>query len=229
MATVAQGRFIDGDTGFRADQVRYSRFVAAAIRDESRMIGTNEGGVLPASCEAIFNGLEKNPDVLMRLAACSVVVKKNGAYPPTLKEPLPRVWFCPMELAHYLELPIDAISEVDVDSMVLAAREIPVKILLDGSQQMTIEIDTKQNGTLIVADTWYREWKASIDGRDHRIEPVWHCFRGVPLEAGLHTIEFRYKPAGFWMGLWISVAAIILLIGINGYSSRSRLLEAYFL
>jgi len=214
VATIAQGRFIDGDTGFRADQVRYSRYVAAAIRAESRMVGTNEGGVLPAGCEAVFEGLEQNPDVLLRLAACQIVVKRSGLQQPLPKEALPRVWFCPAELQHYLQRPISAIAETDVDALILAAKETPVTVLLDETQQLIAEVNTKRKGTFVVADTWYPEWKASLDGVDCGIQRVFHCFRGIPVEPGHHTIELRYQPMRFWISLWVSVAAMIVVFVI---------------
>ena len=103
VAAIGTQRFIDGDTGFSSQEVRYSRCVAAAVRSRTRMIGTNEGGVLPHGCEEVFAALETNPDVTLRMAACRSVLKKNAPLQTSPNEALPRIWFCPDSLQDYAE------------------------------------------------------------------------------------------------------------------------------
>jgi len=47
-------------------------------------------------------------------------------------------------------------------------------------------------------------WKAYIDGKETEIVKVDYCFRGLPLPAGQHTIEFRFEPASKAKGDLIS-------------------------
>lgn len=82
------------------------------------------------------------------------------------------------------------------------------------SQKVEIKADLSQPGILMLNDTCYPGWKAYVDGREAKILNVNYLFRGVLLEEGQHTVEFRYEPASFRLGLLtstVSVAAIIAL------------------
>jgi hypothetical protein len=208
LSKVADGRFLDGDTGFRSDQVRYSRMVAAAIRSKSRMIGTNEGGVLPAGCEYAFRGLEKNQGPFLRVASCSVIVRRTGIARQELDQPLPRIWFCPRGLEHLLQTPVDNLSAEQVDELAEAARKTQVSVIEDGTQRIRINLHPDSPGSLIVADTWYPEWTATVDGSACDIQKAFGCFRSLPVTSESHSVTIACEPKAFRHGRWITFAAV---------------------
>ena len=54
-----------------------------------------------------------------------------------------------------------------------------------------------------------------MDGREEVIRRANLFFRAVPLPAGNHTVEFRYEPRSFTVGLAISAATLVALIVVT--------------
>jgi uncharacterized membrane protein YfhO len=64
-------------------------------------------------------------------------------------------------------------------------------------------------GMLILADTWYPGWIATIDGRPAPIHQAYLALRGVVLERGDHRVEFHYQPASALIGAVMSAVGIL--------------------
>ena len=78
-----------------------------------------------------------------------------------------------------------------------------------------ITIKTKSSGDrlLFLSDTWYPDWKATIDDKtDAPIYKADYAFRAVKVPAGEHTITFRYDDPKYTTGKTISLATNILAI-----------------
>jgi len=75
--------------------------------------------------------------------------------------------------------------------------------------RLTLEVGAKEAADLILADQYAPGWKAELfpSGRELRIVPD-GLFRKVPIEPGQSKILFRYKPLGFRVGLYLSLAAV---------------------
>ena len=63
-------------------------------------------------------------------------------------------------------------------------------------------------------DTYFAGWRCWVDGKESRIYRVNHMFKGVPLAAGQHTVEFRYEPECFRAGLVLTLGTTCLLLGM---------------
>lgn len=58
-------------------------------------------------------------------------------------------------------------------------------------------------------------WTVKVDGvRVKKRSDVDIAFMGVDLNEGEHTIELEYHTRGFWLGVIVSIAGIIMLIVI---------------
>ena len=67
-------------------------------------------------------------------------------------------------------------------------------------------------GMVILTDSWFPGWHATVDGRAAVIEKAYGAFRGVVVDAGDHTIEMRYRPSSVFIGAALTgIAAIIAL------------------
>jgi hypothetical protein len=66
---------------------------------------------------------------------------------------------------------------------------------------------------VVLADRWDIGWKAYLNGRPAPILCVNHILRGVEVPAGAATLQFRYEPASFAWGLWLSVLSLIVCLG----------------
>ncbi|MBI3914833.1 MAG: YfhO family protein [Chloroflexi bacterium] len=86
-------------------------------------------------------------------------------------------------------------------------------------EHVTLRVETDQPGYLILADSWYPGWEATVDGKPAPIYRADYIFRAVALEPGEHEVVFEYRPASFAIGAAISAASLILclVIGIAGF------------
>ncbi len=87
------------------------------------------------------------------------------------------------------------------------------RIVVDGAVRVVIDANSKRAGWLLLADTWYPGWRATVDGRPAPVLRANIAHRAVPLPPGDHRVEFTFRPASTTRGLALSVAGLILLLG----------------
>jgi hypothetical protein len=87
----------------------------------------------------------------------------------------------------------------------------PARIVTDDPQRVVVRARSTRPGVLVLTDTYFPGWKAKLDGRDVPIEQVNYTLRGVPIGAGTHVVEFRYRPLSWRIG-WIT--SLLALIGL---------------
>jgi hypothetical protein len=80
------------------------------------------------------------------------------------------------------------------------ARE--ARLVVDEADRVVVE--TRGGGWLVLADAFYPGWRAFVDGRPAPLYRADGVLRAVPLGPGAHRVEFRYEPAPFRTGLWVS-------------------------
>lgn len=77
------------------------------------------------------------------------------------------------------------------------------------STRILIDVEAEADAVLVLADAYYPGWTAIVNGAQAaEIFPVYHLFRGIQLPAGRHTVEFRYMPRSFTVGLAVSTIAL---------------------
>ena len=84
------------------------------------------------------------------------------------------------------------------------------------STRVTVQADARKDCVLVLSDAYYPGWSARIDGQRAEVFPVDYAFQGVLLGAGQHTVEFAYAPRSFYLGLRISVAALVVSVAVSG-------------
>ena len=68
-------------------------------------------------------------------------------------------------------------------------------------------------GWLVLSDTYYPGWRATVDGAPARIYRADYTLRAVELPPGEHVVRFVYAPESFRAGLAISLVATALVLG----------------
>ncbi|HEV1287970.1 MAG TPA: YfhO family protein, partial [Bryobacteraceae bacterium] len=79
-----------------------------------------------------------------------------------------------------------------------------------------VRIDAKMQcrGMVILTDTWFPGWRATVDGKRAKIERAYGFVRGVVVEPGNHTIEMRYRPVSVYVGGALSLLACGIVIAV---------------
>lgn len=91
-------------------------------------------------------------------------------------------------------------------------------ILLDRPTRVEVEVDVDRPGVLVLADTWYPGWEATVNGQPAEVFPANLALRGVPVPEGRSLVVFSYRPAWLIPGLLLSLLGVVFLVG----SSRIR-------
>ncbi len=69
-------------------------------------------------------------------------------------------------------------------------------------------------GYLVLTDTWYPGWQATVDGEPAEVLQANCAFRAVWLEVREHAVEMVYRPASVRIGGVISLAvSVCCLVG----------------
>jgi hypothetical protein len=88
--------------------------------------------------------------------------------------------------------------------------------LHDGPNRVTIRAALDAPGYLVLADTWYPGWRATVDGEPAEILRANYAFRAVRLEAGEHTVEMVYRPTSVLVGGALSLTALaVIVVGLS--------------
>jgi hypothetical protein len=111
-----------------------------------------------------------------------------------------------------------------------ALRPANAVITREDSSHLLVEADAPADGFLLLADTFYPGWEASVDGQ---LVPIYRAnisARAIQLPKGRHDVQFVYRAPRFWQGLRITLLALSLLlvwcvvaIGLNVTAWRRRL------
>ena len=90
----------------------------------------------------------------------------------------------------------------------------------EGPARLTASVEAETDGTLVWSRSYFRAWRASVDGRP--VEPVLaegHLV-GIPVSVGAHHVEVRWSrgPLFAGLGLWVVgvMAALFLRKGRAG-------------
>ncbi|MCR5104547.1 MAG: YfhO family protein, partial [Eubacterium sp.] len=127
-----------------------------------------------------------------------------------------------------LELRFAYIDENEYASFinVLKSNEMEIQKISGGHIKAKVNI---QNGKTLFTTIPYDDgWKVFDDGKQVEIKKVIDTFVGIDLEPGEHELEFRYTPAGFYLGILVSLLSWILfffyMIYLKRKTSAKRLL-----
>jgi hypothetical protein len=77
---------------------------------------------------------------------------------------------------------------------------------------ITIPVGEAGGGWLVLAQTDYPGWAASIDGKPAEIRPANGAFQAVAVPQGTKNVVFEYRPWWVWPGALISLVGLVLLV-----------------
>jgi hypothetical protein len=86
------------------------------------------------------------------------------------------------------------------------------RIVTDRPERVVVEVKADGPAYLVLADTFDPGWSATLDGQPAPIRPAYIAFRAVYAPRGEHIIIFTYIPAGFQLGLAVSICGALLCL-----------------
>jgi hypothetical protein len=104
----------------------------------------------------------------------------------------------------------------------LATCEAPENVWMTARSAGSVSIAAQMGcrGMVVIADTWYPGWYATVDGRPATIYRPYAALRGVVVEKGSHTVALRYRPRSAMLGAIMTAAGIlgacVLALGLPG-------------
>lgn len=90
------------------------------------------------------------------------------------------------------------------------------------SNWLSIEATSRSDSILIVNDSFWPGWRATIDGKE---VPIWRAdvlVRAVPWPAGRHELEMKYEPPEIRIGWFISLTGVLALTVLSCFEWRRK-------
>ncbi len=76
-------------------------------------------------------------------------------------------------------------------------------------QQVDIEVEASEPSLVVVAQTWYHNWRAYVDGQPAPLLRANHAFQAVQVPAGRHSIRLAYEDRAFQFGAAVSICMVV--------------------
>jgi len=87
------------------------------------------------------------------------------------------------------------------------------------AQQISLVVEANEPAMLVVAQSFYHDWKAYVDGRPTRLLRANHAFQALEVPAGRHQVKLVYEDRLFYAG---AVVSLVTLAGCAAVWFRTR-------
>lgn len=75
---------------------------------------------------------------------------------------------------------------------------------------------------LVVSENWYKDWHASIDGKDAPVLRGQYSLLSVAIPPGAREVAFEYRSAAYRKGRLISLVSLLGVLGLFGVPMLRR-------
>jgi hypothetical protein len=123
-----------------------------------------------------------------------------------------RTWTQVRAYPAVVEAPVGAISVIRHDAAGGSPGSTMVQAYTPG--RIALQVTAARPALLVVAESWYPGWRATLDGQPVDILRTNYLSQGVVVPAGMHTVELRYQPDAFTLGAAISGLGLLALLGL---------------
>jgi hypothetical protein len=149
------------------------------------------------------------------------------------KSALPRAWLVPasgIEIVPSVEAQLRRLKDQTFDpnkSVILPEMPARVRgaaettkepfqaraeIIESGINHVKLRTESSAAAVLVISQTHYPGWRASVDGDKMDVVPTNLTLTGVPVPAGAHEVRVVFEPLSFRVGLALSILSIIILL-----------------
>jgi hypothetical protein len=97
----------------------------------------------------------------------------------------------------------------EAKSLVTVTNQTTARVLKSqfGLQTVDAEIDADAPALVVVAQTYYHDWRAYVDGQPVPLLRANYAFQAVQVPAGKHHLRLAYEDTAFRRGAWIALIA----------------------
>lgn len=89
--------------------------------------------------------------------------------------------------------------------------ETDVSVTRYEPERVSMEVEVAARSVVVLTDSWYPGWEATVDGKPTPLVLVDHALRGVAVDPGPHRVEMRFRPARLRAGAVVSLATLFSL------------------
>ena len=108
---------------------------------------------------------------------------------------------------------IDQEPEIFIDTNLINISMNQTMIKSYDINEITLSIETTENGILVLSEVYYPNWKVFVDGIEKPMLRCDYSLRGVAIEKGDHTVVFKYVDKDFQLGAVITLFALVIIVG----------------
>lgn len=98
---------------------------------------------------------------------------------------------------------------------------LEINLVQSSSLRKDLVVSFQRETWLMIAESWFPGWQASIDGREVTLFRADYLFQAVLVPAGDHEVRFEYSPVSFKLGVVVSLLTAGL-IGLFVLSNRNK-------
>jgi uncharacterized membrane protein YfhO len=95
-----------------------------------------------------------------------------------------------------------------------------IRITEYASNQIKLTVTMKHAGYLVLTDPFCQGWQATVDRQDAEIMRANYAMRALFLDAGEHSVTFRFFPRSVVVSVFIAVAACVLGLVVVAIQNR---------
>ncbi len=77
------------------------------------------------------------------------------------------------------------------------------------AHRIEAEVECAEPSLIVLSQTWYPAWKATLDGQPVPIYRANHAFQAIQSPAGHHVLKLVYEDRAFYLGALISGVALL--------------------
>jgi len=88
------------------------------------------------------------------------------------------------------------------------------RVVADAPELLTVDTEASEAGFLVLTRSYARGWEARLDGTEVPLRRADLALSAVLLPAGAHHLELAYRPAAFRLGKVVSLASLVVLLGL---------------
>jgi hypothetical protein len=83
------------------------------------------------------------------------------------------------------------------------------------------EVTVPAAGHLVFSEAWNPGWRVEVDGRELTLLRANYGFAAVAIDGGRHRVRRAYRPPEVTLGLWLTLAALCLVVVMIGVGARA--------